>query len=75
MYAVVIIVLMVILFYPFDTPTRSYQDSFQYGYREATKYIEKGCDPQELYDECDCNGAFDMGWMQACLDKGAKQKL
>lgn len=50
--------------------------SYDDAYELATEGIKNGDDPQELYNACHYSSIshdkWDKGWMQACVDNGAK---
>lgn len=51
---------------------------YQNGYNSAInamKYNSQSNTPQAMYDICNhtSQNSFDRGWMQACIDKGAKK--
>lgn len=54
------------------------EDNYQDGYNKAMLAIEKGKDPQKLFNACYYGAMsydnWDKGWMNACKEKGAKEE-
>lgn len=72
-YALIIVVIVIgLVLAGLYLPDKTYAD----GYNAALETIENGYSPQEMYKQClrEGNGdSWDKGWMNACVDKGAKR--
>jgi len=77
--SVSIIVSLIVYYYLTNTTTFNDTDEYENGYLSAEYSIKQGQDPQYLYDLCWDNtlssDSWDKGWLQSCLDNGAKNNI
>lgn len=76
-----VIVFFILLFIPKKKadPKQETRNRYSEGYLSAQAFIDNGANPQTLFEEWEQNhwdddeaSEYDRGWMQACLDNGAK---